>query len=307
MLVKRKLIFSLLILVLVLSLAIPGCAEEEKTVILGYDMSITMDLQNSVAKILLEEELGYTVEFAGMAIPAIFAVMAAGDVDVFTNTWQPNQAWLMEKYDADIDFLGLVYDEALQGWLVPTWFSQQYDITEVSDLKDPEIAKLVDVDGDGTGDLLGCDAGWTCAGITDDELAAYELDDLYEQKYGAEDLMLAAIVGRLKKNEPVLFYFWTPHQLWYTYSYPEDVVWLEDPKGFWPLATSSVIANVEWIAENPKAAELLSHLSIPIMDVGWSMAEIKARGGDPEIVEAIAREWMAAHQAEVDSWVKAIK
>jgi len=294
-------------LVLVLSLVIPGCAEEEKTVILGYDMSITNDLQNYVAKILLEEELGYSVEFAGMAIPAIFAGMAAGDVDVFTNTWQPNQAWLMEKYDTDIDFLGLVYDGGLQGWLVPTWFSQQYDVTEVSDLKDPEIAKLVDIDGDGTGDLLGCDAGWTCAGINDDELAAYELDDLYEQKYGAENLMMAAIMGRLKKNEPVLFYFWTPHQLWYTYSYSEDVVWLDDPKEFWPVATVHMIANVKWIVENPKAAELLSHFQIPIMDVGWSMAEIKARGGDPETVEAIAREWMAAHQAEVDSWLAAIK
>ena len=304
---KHKLIFSLLILVLVLSLAIPGCAEEEKTVIMGYDMSITMALQNSVAKILLEEELGYTVEFADMAVPAIFAGMVAGDVDVFTNTWKPNQVELLEKYDADLDILGLVYDGAVQGWLVPTWFSQQYDITEVSDLKDPEIAKLVDIDGDGTGDILGCDPGWKCAAMIDDEIAAYELDDLYEQKYGAEDLMLAAIVGRLKKNEPVLFYFWTPHQIWYTYSYPEDVVWLEDPKGFWPLATSSVVANVEWIAENPKAAELLSHLEIPITDVAWSMAEIKARGDDVETLTAIAREWMAAHQAEVDSWLAAIK
>jgi ABC-type proline/glycine betaine transport system substrate-binding protein len=42
-------------------------------------------------------------------------------------------------------------------------------------------------------------------------------------------------------------------------------------------------------------------------DIAWSMAEIDARGDDVETLTAIAREWMAAHQAEVDSWLAAIK
>jgi ABC-type proline/glycine betaine transport system substrate-binding protein len=42
-------------------------------------------------------------------------------------------------------------------------------------------------------------------------------------------------------------------------------------------------------------------------DIAWSMAEIDARGDDAETLTAIAREWMAANQAAVDSWVAAAK
>jgi len=41
-------------------------------------------------------------------------------------------------------------------------------------------------------------------------------------------------------------------------------------------------------------------------DVGWSMAEIEERGDDPATLEAIAREWMADNQAEIDSWLEEV-
>ena len=37
------------------------------------------------------------------------------------------------------------------------------------------------------------------------------------------------------------------------------------------------------------------------------MARIEVRGDAPETLEAIAREWIAENQAEVDSWLAAIK
>ena len=69
----------------------------------------------------------------------------------------------------------------------------------------PEIAKMFDIDGDGIGDILGCDAAWKCAAVTDEQIAGYELTDLYEQKYGAESMIQAAIEGAMKKNEPAVF------------------------------------------------------------------------------------------------------
>jgi len=39
-------------------------------------------------------------------------------------------------------------------------------------------------------------------------------------------------------------------------------------------------------------------------EIGWSMARIETRGDAPETLEAIAREWIAEHRAEVGSWIE---
>jgi len=304
-------IFSLLALVLVLSLVLPGCeAQKEKNIIFGTGAWSGDWITIYPAKIMLEEELGYTTEIADLSVPATWAAMGAGEVDVWTNSWQPNQEEFKNEYAETTVELGMIYgkeNDCLQGWLVPKAVSEQYGITSMTDLNDPETAEMFDIDDDGIGDVLGCDAAWKCAAIIDEQIAGYELGDLYEQKYGAESMMTAAIEGRMKKNEPVLFYFYTPHPFFVKYPTGESVVWLDDPKDFWPLAYIYTFANKDWAEGNPQAAKLLGLVEMTAADVGWSMAEIEARGDDVATLEAIAREWMAAHQAEVDSWLAAIK
>jgi glycine betaine/proline transport system substrate-binding protein len=189
-----------------------------------------------------------------------------------------------------------------------TYVSEQYGITSVEQLDNEEFVELFDVDDDGVGDVLGCDAAWKCAAINDEMIADYGLEGMYEQKYGAEAMMTVAIEGHMKKSEPVLFYFYTPHPIFVKFPIGESVTILEDPLGSWgELATIRKFGNKEWVEANPKAAELVRQIKMTQDDVGWSMAEIEARGDDVETLTAIAREWMAANQAAVDSWVAAVK
>jgi len=181
-----------------------------------------------VPKILLEEEMGYTTEIADLSIPAAFVAVAAGEADLWTDSWLPNQQHLWDKYADKIDFLGVIYggeptpeNICLQAWFIPKWVSEHYGITSITDLDNPEFAKMFDIDGDGIGDLLGCDAAWTCGVANDEMIVAYGLDTLYEQQYGAETMMTAAIEGRLKKGEPVLFYYYTPHPFFIKYPITE--------------------------------------------------------------------------------------
>jgi len=310
--VKHKWIFLLLTVVLALSLVTAGCAEkQEKHAIFCWGQWSGDWLTIYVPKILLEDEFGYTTEIAELSTPAAWTAVAAGEADLFTDAWLPNQADLKEKYAATAISLGVIYgtekDPCIQTWFVPKWVSEQYGITSVTDLNDPEIAKMFDVDGDGIGDLLGCDAAWRCAAFNDELIADHKLDTLYEQKYGSEMMMEAAIVGRMKKDEPVLFYLWTPHPFFIKYPIGESVVILEEASAPFGLATVIKIGNVDWIAENPKAAELVRQVEFTPADIGWAVGEINERGDDAATLEAIAREWMAEHQAEVDSWVKAAK
>jgi len=135
----------------------------------------------------------------------------------------------------------------------------------------------------------------------------YGLEGMYEQQYGAESMMTAAIVGHLKKDEPVLFYFYTPHPFFVEFPIGEAVTILEDPRVTYGLATIIKVGNNEWIENNPKAAELIRQVTMTQDDIAWSMVQIEERGDDAETLTAIAREWMAANQAAVDSWVAAVK
>lgn len=310
---KHKWIFLLLAAVLVLSLVITGCAEKPEKHVIFTSGAWTGDwLTIYVPKVLLEDELGYTSEIADLSTPGCWTAVGSGEADLWTDAWLPNQEDLQEKYADTTESLGTIYggpeDPCLQFWMVAKWVSEQYGITSATHLDNPEFAQMFDVDGDGIGDIMGCDAAWKCAEINDEMIAGYGLDDLYEQKYGAEAMMEAAIMGRLIKNEPVLFYFYTPHPFFVDYIIGEDVIILEDPLGYWgEPATIIKAANSDWVVQNPKAAEIVRQVKMTSADIAWAMVQIAERGDDAATLEAIAREWMAANQAEVDSWLEAIK
>lgn len=306
---KHKLMLGVLAVVLVLSLVVPGCAErEEKHAIFTFSVWSGDWLTIYVPKILLEEELNYTTEIVDLSVAAAWTAIARGEADLWTDSWQPNQKKLKEKYAETTESLGMVYGDCFEGWMVPKWVSEQYGITSVTDLDGPEMAKLFDVDGDGIGDLLGCDAAWVCAKVNDEKIAGYGLDALYQQRYGMEAMMVAAIEGRMKKEEAVLFYLYTPHPFFVRYPIGESVVWLEDPKGFQERVVNVYkFGNVDWIEENPEAAELLRQVEMTPEDISWMMAQIEEKGDKAAVLEALAREWMAEHQAEIDSWLEAIK
>ncbi len=306
---KGKFLLTLLVAVLGLSLVLPGCGpQEEKKVIFATGAWTGDWLTIYPIKILLEEEFDYTTEIADTSVPAAWTAIGTGSADLWTNSWQPNQEELKNKYAGTTDSLGVIYGDCINAWLIPTYTSEEYGITSVEDLNDPEIARLFDVDSDGKGDLLGCDAAWKCAEINDEMLAGYGLDGLYEQKYGVESMMMAAIEGRMRQQEPVLFYLYTPHPFFVRYPIGESVIVLEDPKGFWGETVDVYkFGNSEWVEAHPQAAELVRQVEMEPADIGWSMGEIETRGDDAETLEAIAREWMAQHQSEIDAWVAAAK
>ena len=311
---KHRLMFSLLVLTLVLSLIVSGgCAKEEKFASFTTGAWTGDWLTLYPIKILLEEELGYTTRIDETSVAMAWTAVGTGQADLWTNAWLPNQADLQAEFAETAISLGTIYgggshDPCLQFWAVPTSVSEQYGLTSIEQLDDPQFVEMFDTDGDGVGDLLGCDAAWKCAAINDEIIVAYGLKGTYEQKYGAESMITAAIVGSMKKGEPALFYFYTPHPFFIDYPIGEAVTILEDPKGGWgELATVIKVANHEWIEANPKAAELIRQVTMTQEDIAWSMVQVDDRGDDAATLEAIAREWMADHQTEVDAWVAAVK
>src|SRR5690606_38244998 len=113
-------------------------------------------LPTLVSKVLLEDYLGYRVEIVDLTVPVTYAMIAAGEVDVFADAFFPNQNSLLAGYRGELEVISWHYDDTVRGWAVPTWFAEKYGVKTVQDLNNPQIARLLDRDGDGYGDLLGC-------------------------------------------------------------------------------------------------------------------------------------------------------
>jgi len=89
--------------------------------------------------------------------------------------------------------------------------------------------------------------------------------------------MMADVIARFRRGEPVFFYTWTPHWLLGELKPAVATVWLTvDPKycvpdqpcgasttGF-PVNDISIVANKEFLDKNPAAQAFLEAVKIPI-------------------------------------------
>ncbi len=312
---------------------------EGKTVTLGRATWDTGFFQAELFGLLLEE-LGYTIDNVDpLANDAFYISAANGDVDMWANGWFPIHNVYLEdpKVEGKIEPVGYeVKSGALQGYLIDKATSEEYGITNIGDLTDPEIAALFDGDGNGKADLIGCPEGWGCAGTINYQLPAYGLEDTVEHVQGEYALLMADTIARYQRGEPILFYTWTPNWTVNKLKPGEDVVWLEVPEPAlpedqaemeseefttvsgitgcatgedtcaigWPYGDIRVVANSEFLAENPAVENLALAVTIPFEDIteqnAW-MEDNDARSA--EEVREYAQGWIEENRETVDGWL----
>jgi glycine betaine/proline transport system substrate-binding protein len=284
-------------------------------------------------EILIEglKRLGYEVKpilhMAGEVTTAHLAV-GRGDADFYAVHWDPLHLAFYQKSGGEkaLQRIGELTPGALQGYLIDKKTADKYNITNIEQLKDPEIAKLFDADGDGKADLCGCNPGWGCERVIEHQLTAYDLRDTVEHNQGTYFALIADTISRYKAGEPILYYTWTPMWVSGVLVPGEDVTWLSVPFTSLPgertdVDTSMpdgtntgfavnlirVIANKRFLDENPAAKKFFELAKIPVNDV--SAENILIRDGEKteKDVKRHAMDWIAKHQAEFDGWIEAAK
>ena len=131
----KKLLALLLSLTFVFAIA--ACdttddnGEEQKTVSIDYVNWAEGVAMTYFAAAILEDYMDYEVELT-MADPGIvFSAIAQGDADFFLDAWLPvTHQSFMETYGDDIEDLGLNFDGARIGLVVPAYV----DIDSIEDL-----------------------------------------------------------------------------------------------------------------------------------------------------------------------------
>jgi glycine betaine/proline transport system substrate-binding protein len=288
----------------------------------------------------LFEELGYTIEGPETLDAPVFYLSAAqGDVDLWPNGWFPLHSTYLQEEDVQgqVEQVGFeVKAGALQGYLIDKATADEYGITNLEDLKDPEIAALFDGDDNGQADLIGCDPGWGCELVIEHHLDAYEMRDTVEHVQGSYSALMADTIGRYERGEPILFYTWTPNWTVAELAPGEDVVWIEVPfpslpeeqadmedqtvgegiegcvsdpcdLGF-PPNDIRVVANSEFLAANPAIMTLAESVVIPLEDIAeQNLKMVQDEEDSEEDIQRHAEEWIEENRDQVDEWLSAAR
>ncbi|WP_343080907.1 glycine betaine/L-proline ABC transporter substrate-binding protein ProX [Ostreiculturibacter nitratireducens] len=272
------------------------------------------------------EDLGYTVaDPQEVEYQTIHLAVGAGDGDFTAVSWRTlHDAFYQESGgDAVMTKVGSLIDGALQGYLVDK-ASYEAGIQNLGDLKDPANAAKFDADGDGKADLAGCAPGWGCERVIEHQLTEFGLRDTITHNQGAYNAIIADTIARHQGGEPILYYTWTPYWVSGAMVPGQDVEWLSVPYSSLPdgatgvtsfdgkelgfaVDSIGVVARNDFLAENPAAAKLFELAKIDINDISAQNKKIADGEDSSDAIDGHVAEWIAAHQAEYDSWLEAAR
>nr|WP_086939335.1 glycine betaine/L-proline ABC transporter substrate-binding protein ProX [Thaumasiovibrio occultus] len=275
------------------------------------------------------EALGYDVQpVKEVDYNVGYAAIANGEGTFLAVNWAPLHEDKFESAGGDEAFFrdGHYVSGAAQGYLIDKATAEEYGITNVGQLKDPEIAKLFDANADGKADLAGCDPGWGCENVINHQIGAFELSDTVTHNQGLYSVIITDTIARYNAGEPILYYTWTPYWVSGVLVPGKDVVWLEVPFSSLPGARSEVdttlangknygfemnsmriVANREFADANPAAAFLFANMTLDINDVSAQNMIMSEGQNKPADIERHVESWIKANQSEFDGWVAAAK
>lgn len=272
------------------------------------------------------EELGYEIaEPQEVEYQTMHLVLGTGDGDFTAVHWDPLHLAFFEESggDAALTRVGDYIAGALQGYLVDT-DSYNAGIKNLGDLTDAAVAQRFDADGDGKADLAGCAPGWGCERVIEHHLTEFGLRDTVAHNQGAYNAIMADTIARLEAGESIVYYTWTPYWVSGVLVPGDNVQWVEVPYSSLPddrtdntvfngmdlgFAVNSirVVANNDFLANNPVAAKLFEVAKLDINDIS---AQNKTMADGEDSIADIDRhvaEWIAEHRSEVDSWLQAAR
>lgn len=294
---------------------------------------VVQPLQSTLAEETFQTELvnraltklGYDVQQTNeVDYNVAYTAIASGDSTYMAVNWDPLQTDMFNAAGGDQKFYrqGTFISGAAQGYLIDKKTADKYHIHDLSQLKDPKLAKLFDADGDGKADMVGCEPGWGCAEVIDTQIKAYGLANTVKQNSGNYAAIMADTLARYQQGKPVLYYTWTPYWVSNVLKPGKDVVWLTVPfsanpgsqkdldtklangknYGF-PVNNEHIVANKQWAAANPAAAKLFAVMKLPLADVNAQNLRMHNGESSPQDIQQQVDGWVKAHQATFDGWI----
>ncbi|MCB0128283.1 MAG: ABC transporter substrate-binding protein, partial [Caldilineaceae bacterium] len=254
-----------------------------------------------------------SVELVNVAEQAQWPAIAAGDLHASLEVWPSGHMANVAEYIENqkvVEDGGLLGPVGRIGWYLPTYLLDEHpELATWEGLADPDNAALFATAETGDkGQLLFGDPSWVTyeADIIDNLGLNFQI-----VQAGSEDAIVAALDAAYSRQDPILFYFWTPHSIHAKYDltrvalpdysdecyaeaesggvdcdYPPDNLF----KIFWPGLKDAA----------PDAYTLLKNMQYSTED---QIAMIAAVELDNQSVEEAAHAWLDANAAVWQAWL----
>lgn len=286
---KKVLIILLSIIVSVA--AFTACTPtDNKTITLSYVDWAEGVAMTHLAAVILEDKFDYDVKLNYVQdVGLVFSSLASGDTDVFLDTWLPiTHADYIESHGKDIEQLGVIFDTAKIGLVVPAYM----DIDSIDELN-ANVDKF-------TGDyskIIGIGSGAGIHSATESAIIQYDLD--FEQATSSEAAMIAVLDTAYRNESWVVITGWSPH--WKFASY--DLKFLDDPKAVYGAEeTIEAYSRAGFATDEPEIAEFFSNFALTNEQLSDIMIIFEEAGSNTD-QKAVARQWWADNKDLVDPWL----
>ncbi|WP_085315721.1 glycine betaine ABC transporter substrate-binding protein [Derxia lacustris] len=270
-------------------LAANSAQAETRSIKIGWTAWSDAEAITNIAKLVLEQKLGYKVELVMTDVALQYQGVAKGQLDAMLMAWLPNtHKAYMEKFGADLVDLGALYDNAKLGWIVPDYVPAS--VKTIADLAKPEYASKFG------GKIQGIDQGSGLMRLSTQTVKDYGLESSYKLVSASDAAMVLSIDKAVRKQEWIVATAWNPHWLFSKYK----MRYLEDPKKSLGGAEAiHALGRKGLDADEPKAAAFIRNLKISISDLETVMLKAKESSYSAE-----AQKYIDSHPQLVDSWLK---
>lgn len=268
---------------------ISGCTEQqnEKSADLVYVNWAEGIAYTNLAKVVLEDKMGYEVEITSADVGPAYTAIAQGDADAFMETWLPVlHADYYEQFQDDIVDLGVVYDGTQSGLVVP----QYVEIDSISQLNS--------VRDEFDGEITGIDAGAGIMKTTNNLIEEYNLD--YELVQSSGPAMTSALQRAYEDEEPIVVTGWKPH--WKFGRFDLKFLKQDEDKELWGTGQIHIMGRQDLAMDKPALANFLANMELTDAELADLMVAINESDEDNEVV---ARQWMMDNEDVIEDWIPA--
>jgi glycine betaine/proline transport system substrate-binding protein len=170
------------------------------------------ELNANIAKVILEEKMGYKVQLVPVDEYKQWPLLAKGELHASLEVWPSGHKDDITKYiksDKTVENGGALGPIGKIGWYIPRYLMNEHpELATWKGFIDPKNAALFAVAPGGKGQFYTGDPTWTQydAEIIKNLGLPFEVQTL-----GSEDALIKKIDQTYAQKKPIVFYFWTPH------------------------------------------------------------------------------------------------
>lgn len=263
-------------------------AQDAKPVKIGWAAWSDAEFVTKLAAKLIKDELGQEVELVQTDVAPLYQGVSRGDLDAMMMAWLPQtHADYFAKIKDKVETLGTVYDGAKLGWVVPKYIPEDA-IGSIEDLKKADVQEKL------KGRIEGIDPGAGLTRLSEKAIKDYGLDD-YKLQISSEAGMLTTVDRAMRSEGWFVATSWSPHWMFGKY----ELRYIDDPKKSLGEAEHvDVLARKGFKQDNPKVADFLSRMKLPLPDLESAMFNAQETSYDKAV-----EKYITDHPDQVKAWL----